>query len=109
MEFSLLPKALDGVHVLLVLLLVWLVWSRSGVEGLMGRAEQPLLPVEGGELSRSGGRVRDPKATKNPEWQKVGASVGAEMESRGIASQTTVGAHDAYYLGGMPYLPQYNP
>ena len=105
--FELLPKNIDGVHVILVLIILIMLWQGSKKEGMMGQAQNALLSVTGGDLSRSGVRYLNPLSVANPDWEKTGVSVGAESVSRGIAANTTFGAHDAYYLGGVPYLPMY--
>lgn len=97
-----------AILIVLVVLLVLLVRTYKS-ESMMGQAERARISVTGGPISSSGVRFLNPASTLDPEWNKVGVSVGAETDSRGIRGNTTVGAHDAYYLGGLPYLPQYAP
>jgi hypothetical protein len=102
-------EKLDAVHIVLAVLLVLLLIKTYKSEHMMGQAQNSTVSVASGAISSGGVRYLDPASVPNPVWQKTGVSVGAEADSRGISGNTTFGAHDAYYLGGLPYLPQYAP
>lgn len=102
-------EKLDAIHIVLAVLLVLLLIKTYKSEGMMGQALNGYGSVSGGPVTSSGVRYLDPASTLNPNYQKVGVSVGAEADSRGIRGNTTFGSHEAYYLGGLPYLPAYQP